>query len=176
LKDALPEGGLSAGGGAFGEAGVDGGFGTGVGKEQMFDDLLDAPFVWVRGWMELGLVGIESAERGGDLALELKKGGIHSAKLRYTAGAGAGEFFLASIVLIFLLKFSECFFGSFCLFAIGVKFEISLVLGDGFIFFLHLLRDFGESEVGGGVVGLHLHGIFGAEVSALIVFIVQVEL
>lgn len=62
LKDTLPERGLCSGGSAFGEAGVDGGFGAGVGEEKVFDDLLDAPFAWMRGWMELGLVGIESAE------------------------------------------------------------------------------------------------------------------
>jgi len=45
LEDALGEGGSGAGRGAFGEAGVDGGFGAGVGEEQMLDDLLDGPLV-----------------------------------------------------------------------------------------------------------------------------------
>jgi hypothetical protein len=45
LKDAVREGGRGARGSSFGEAGVDGGFGAGVGEEQMLDDLLDAPFV-----------------------------------------------------------------------------------------------------------------------------------
>src|ERR1700733_9402938 len=75
LKDALPEGGLGAGRCALGEAGVDGGFGAGVGEEKMFDDLLDAPLAGA--WLELGLCGVESAEGGGDLALELKEGGVH---------------------------------------------------------------------------------------------------
>lgn len=43
LEDALPQSGLGAGGGVFGETGIDGGFGAGVGEEQMLDDLLDAP-------------------------------------------------------------------------------------------------------------------------------------
>jgi len=41
--DALGEGGFSASGRTLGEAGVDCGFCAGVGKEQMLDDLLDAP-------------------------------------------------------------------------------------------------------------------------------------
>jgi len=45
LKDALPEGGLGASRSAFREAGVDTGFGAGVGEEQVLDDLLDAPLV-----------------------------------------------------------------------------------------------------------------------------------
>ena len=64
LKDTLPERGLCASGRAFGETGVDGGFSAGVGEEQMFDDLLDAPFVQARRWRELSLGGVESAERG----------------------------------------------------------------------------------------------------------------
>ena len=45
LKDALGESGSGAGGSALGEARVDGGFGAGVGEEQVLDDLLDAPLV-----------------------------------------------------------------------------------------------------------------------------------
>ena len=45
LKDATRERGSGAGGSALGEAGVDGGFGAGVGEEQMLDDLLDTPLV-----------------------------------------------------------------------------------------------------------------------------------
>ena len=43
LKDALVEGGFGAGGSAFGQAGIDGGFGARVGEKQVLDDLLDAP-------------------------------------------------------------------------------------------------------------------------------------
>jgi hypothetical protein len=81
LKDSLPEGGSSAGGGAFGEAGVDGGFGAGVSEKQVLDDLLDAPLAGVRRQAELGLSGIEFAERGCDLALELVEYGIHSGRI-----------------------------------------------------------------------------------------------
>jgi hypothetical protein len=66
--------------------------------------------------------------------------------------------------------------GLFGLFAAGIELEISLVFGDGFVLFLHLLGDLGEGKVTGGVVGLYLNGIFGAEISALKVFVVQVEL
>ena len=45
LKHAIGEGGPGASGSALGEAGVDGGFGAGVGKEEMLDNLLDAPLV-----------------------------------------------------------------------------------------------------------------------------------
>jgi hypothetical protein len=49
LKEALPEGGLGSGRSAFREAGVDTGFGAGIGEEQMLDDLLDAPPVVAGG-------------------------------------------------------------------------------------------------------------------------------
>ena len=65
---------------------------------------------------------------------------------------------------------------AFGLFAVGVELEVGLVLGDGFVFFLHLLRDLGEGEVGGGVVGLDVDGVFGAEIGALVVFVAHVEL
>ena len=45
LEDPVGERGPGAGGSAFDEAGDDGGFGTGVGEEQVLDDLLDAPLV-----------------------------------------------------------------------------------------------------------------------------------
>ncbi len=77
LKDALWDGGLSAGGSALDEAGVDDGFGAGVGEEQVLGDLLDAPFTGRRGWSELGLVGVEPSKRGGDLALKSLKDGVH---------------------------------------------------------------------------------------------------
>ena len=66
--------------------------------------------------------------------------------------------------------------GLFGLFALRVEFEIGLVFGDGFVFFLHLLRDLSQGEVGGGVVGLNADSILGAEVGALIVFVAQIEL
>src|SRR5216683_303708 len=77
LEDAVGEGGSGAGGSALGEAGVDGGFGAGVGEEEVLDDLLDAPLVGARGWMELGLGGVEAVEGIGNLALELLEGGVH---------------------------------------------------------------------------------------------------
>ena len=89
---------MSARGSAFGETGVDGGFGAGVGEEQVLDDLLDAPLAWVHGWMELGLVGVESAERGCDLALELEEGGTHGGKNQVTPLATGRANFLGSIV------------------------------------------------------------------------------
>ena len=81
LKDVLSDGGPCAGRSAFGQASVDRDFGTGVGEEQMLDYLLDAPFVWVRRWAELGLCGIEPVEGGRDLALELMENGVHSGKI-----------------------------------------------------------------------------------------------
>jgi hypothetical protein len=47
LEDTMREGGSGAGGSALGEAGVDGGFGAGIGEQQVLDDLLDAPLVGV---------------------------------------------------------------------------------------------------------------------------------
>ena len=41
-EDAMRDGRFGAGGNALGEAGVDGGFGAGVGEKQVLDDLLDA--------------------------------------------------------------------------------------------------------------------------------------
>jgi hypothetical protein len=75
LEDSVGEGGPCAGGSALGEASVDGGFGAGVGEEQVLDDLLDAPLVWAGA--ELGLSGVEASERVGNLALEVVKGGVH---------------------------------------------------------------------------------------------------
>jgi len=62
LGDAVGESGFGAGGSPFGQAGVDGGSGAGVGEEQVLDDLLDAPFVGAGGWMELSLGGVEVVE------------------------------------------------------------------------------------------------------------------
>ena len=77
LEDAMGEGRFGAGGSALGEAGVNGGFGAGVGEEQVLDDLLDAPLGGAAGWAELGLSGVEALEAGGDFALELVEGGVH---------------------------------------------------------------------------------------------------
>ena len=77
LNEAIGEGGFCAGGSALGQAGVDGGFGAGVGEEQMLDDLLDAPLTGAREWLELGLGGVEVLERGGDSPLEVLQGGVH---------------------------------------------------------------------------------------------------
>jgi hypothetical protein len=75
LEDSVGEGGPGAGGSAPGEAGVDGGFGAGVGEEQVLDDLLDRPLVGAGA--ELGLSGVEALEGVGNLALELVEGGVH---------------------------------------------------------------------------------------------------
>jgi hypothetical protein len=62
LTEMLEETGFGAGWRAFGEAGVDGGFGAGVGEEEVLDDLLDAPVVGARRGTKLGLGGVEAAE------------------------------------------------------------------------------------------------------------------
>jgi hypothetical protein len=77
LQDAMREGGLGSGGSAFGETGVDGGFRAGVGEQEVFDDLLDAPLAGACGWAELSLCGVEAVKGVGDLALELVEGGVH---------------------------------------------------------------------------------------------------
>ena len=77
LKDALPQSGLGAGGSAFGEAGVDGGFGARVSEKEMLDDLLDAPLAGSRSRAELGLSDVEPAKSRGNLALKLVEGGVH---------------------------------------------------------------------------------------------------
>ena len=43
-------------------------------------------------------------------------------------------------------------------------------------FFFIFCSDLSQGEVGGGVLGLNADGIFGAEVGALIVFVVHVKL
>lgn len=48
----------------------------------MLDDLLNAPARCVVGEVELGLVGIEAAERGREIVFELVEGGIHSVARR----------------------------------------------------------------------------------------------
>lgn len=62
LADALQEIWPGLGGSAFGEAGVEGGFCAGVGEEQVFDDLLNAPFIRTRWRTELRLASIKAAE------------------------------------------------------------------------------------------------------------------
>jgi hypothetical protein len=66
--------------------------------------------------------------------------------------------------------------GFFGFFAIGVKFEVGLELGDCFVFLFHLLRDLCEGVVSGGVVGLGFDGILRSEVGALQVVVAHVEL
>jgi hypothetical protein len=56
LHNALVEGRPDAGGRTFEEPGFEGGCCREIGKQQMFDDLLDAPFGWTGcGWAKLGL-------------------------------------------------------------------------------------------------------------------------
>jgi hypothetical protein len=181
LKDALPQSGLGAGGGAFGEAGVDGGFGAGVCEKEMLDDLLDRPLAGGRSRAELGLSDVEPAKGRGDLALKLAEGGVHSGKKHVTPLATCqGKFFFSSFLrtrLIFVsLQFVERFFGILGLFSVRIQFEIGLVLGDSFIIFLHLLQDLGQGEVRCRVLGLDLNSIFGAEIGALVVLVMQIEL
>jgi hypothetical protein len=173
LEDALPEVGGGAGGSALDEACADGLLGFGVGEEQVFDDLLDGPLAGRRGWQELGLGSVETAEGGGDFALKGLEDGVHRSRevagTRYRACADGATFLRG------LLEVGEGFFGGFGFFAIGVELEVGLVLGDGLVFFLHLLSDLGEGEVSGGVVGLDGNSVFCAEVGALVVFVAQVE-
>jgi hypothetical protein len=75
-----------------------------------------------------------------------------------------------------LLEFIQRSMGFFGFFAIGVKFEVGLELGDCFVFLFHLLRDLGEGVVSGGVIGLGFDGILRAEVGALQVVVAHVEL
>ena len=82
----------------------------------------------------------------------------------------------SSLLLFCLLKLGKGLFGGLGFFAFGVDFEIGLEFGDGFVFLLHLLRDLTQGEVGGRVLGLNVDRIFGAEVGALIVFIIQIKL
>jgi hypothetical protein len=46
----------------FGDASTESGLCGGVGEEEMFDDLLDAPSGWIAGWAKLSLISIEGAE------------------------------------------------------------------------------------------------------------------
>ena len=92
LLDALECGGLGDGGAAFGQAGVEGHLGAGVGEEEMLDDLLDGPLVG-RGGAELGLGGVEAVECGGYFVLKLVKGVVHGRQeSRYTSSAAWDRF------------------------------------------------------------------------------------
>ncbi|WP_433983111.1 hypothetical protein RBB78_15980 [Tunturiibacter empetritectus] len=74
LAEMLGDAGFCAGGGSFGEAGVESQLGAGVAEEEMLHDLLDGPLVRTRGWLELRLNGVESVEGEGYLALEAMEG------------------------------------------------------------------------------------------------------
>jgi hypothetical protein len=75
-----------------------------------------------------------------------------------------------------LLQFVECSLSGFSFFALGVEFEISLVFGHRFFFFLHLLCDLCEGEVGLGVLGLNADCVLGAQIGAGEVVVAHVEL
>jgi hypothetical protein len=105
LTEMLQEAGFGAGGRALGEACVDGGFGAGVGEEEVLDDLLDAPVAGARRRMELGLGGVEAAEGVGESAIELVQSGggvgfhpgFSFAGLPYTACVGAASSLLGHV-------------------------------------------------------------------------------
>jgi len=61
------------------------------------------------------------------------------------------------------------------LLALWVEFEIGFELGDGFVFFLELLRCLREDKMSVGVVGLDLDGVFGTQIGALKVLVTHVE-
>jgi hypothetical protein len=75
-----------------------------------------------------------------------------------------------------LLQFVKGFAGGFGFFAVWIEFEIGLVLGDRFVFLLHLLRDLGECEVRRGEVGLNADCVLGAQIGAGEVVVAHVEL
>jgi hypothetical protein len=80
LKDPLPKARFGASGSALLETSVDCRFGAGVGEEQMFDDLLNAPLSSWRLRAELSLSRVQSTEGRYDLSLELMQGDIHGGK------------------------------------------------------------------------------------------------
>jgi len=67
-------------------------------------------------------------------------------------------------------------FGGLGFVAVGIELEVKLIFGDSLVLFLHLLRGLGEGEVCERVVWLDLDGILGAEIGALVVLVVHVEL
>jgi hypothetical protein len=117
LKDALPQSGLGAGGGAFGEAGADGGFSAGVSEKEMLDDLLDRPLAGGRSRAELGLSDVEPAKSRGNLALKLVEGGVHGGKKHVTPLATCqGKFlfssFLGTRLILFYCSSASAFWAS----------------------------------------------------------------
>ena len=105
LTEMLQEAGFGAGGRALDEAGGDGGFGGGVGEQEMLDDLLDAPVVGARRGMKLGLGGVQAAEGVRESAVESGQigGGVgfHPgftlAGLPYTGCVGAASSLLGDV-------------------------------------------------------------------------------
>lgn len=117
----------------------------------------------------MGLCTIERVDRGRDLGLKLMEDRVHQDHLTLAAsGPATGN--------VDLLQLCEGFLRGFGFFTVGVELQVGLILGDGFIFLLHLLRDLGQGKVSGGVVGLNGNGFFGAEVGALIVFVAHIKL
>ena len=97
-----------------------------------------------------------------------------AAGLRYTSGRVWASFFGRRDFRLF--EFCEGLFCGFGFFAGGVQLEVELIFGDSFVLLLQLCRNLREGEVGQGVVGLDGDGVFGAEIGALVVFVVHVEL
>ena len=77
LSHMLRDAGLCAGGCSLGEARVQGHLGAGVAEQKVFHDLLNGPFIRARGWLKLGLGGVESVEAESYLALKTMEGGVH---------------------------------------------------------------------------------------------------
>ena len=77
-------------GAAFGEAGVEGHLGAGVGEEEMFDDLLDGPLAGRRR-AKLGLGGVQAVECGGNFSLKLVKGVVHGRQESHYTGSDSDE-------------------------------------------------------------------------------------
>jgi hypothetical protein len=123
-------------------------------------------------WAELCLGGVESAEAEGNLVLELLESDVHSGRITLHVLRTRR---LVGVVRFFSFELGEGLFGVFGLFPVGIELEIGLELGDGFVLFLHLLRYLGKDEVGGRVFRLYADRIFGAEIGALVVFVVHIK-
>jgi hypothetical protein len=94
-----------------------------------------------------------------------------------TPVAGAAASVLCGVFWrAWLVQFVKCFAGRFGFFAVRVELEVGLVLGDRFVFLLHLLRDLGEGEVGRGVIGLNVDRVLRAQIGSGEVVVVHVEL
>jgi hypothetical protein len=65
------------------------------------------------------------------------------------------------------LELGQCLAGGFDIQAVGIEFEVGVELGDGLFALLHLLGDLPEGEVGLGIVGLNLYGVFGTEIGGV---------